>query len=74
MKEIYQDNEEIVYAVMRDDNYLMSIDEDFLMPEDYRYADYRTSPTHWQRYGIPIPPNCRVVKVYRSVIVSISEI
>lgn len=74
MQEIYQDNKQVVYAVIRDDNRLMAEDGDFLLPEDYRYADYRTSPSHWQRYDVPIPANCRVVKVHRVLTVSVSEV
>lgn len=74
MQEIYQDEKQVVYAVMRDDNRLMAIDGGFLLPQDYQYEDYRTSPSHWQRYNVPIPSNCRVVKVHRVLTVSVSEV
>lgn len=51
MQEIYKDNEQDCYAVIRNvDNYLMTIDGDFISPGwGMNGIDLRTSPTHWEK-------------------------
>ena len=74
MQEIYKEVDfPTLYAVMRD-NCLMAFDESFLMPEDYRFADYRTSPGHWKKYNGSIPIGSKVVKVHKTITIAVSEI
>jgi len=75
MQEIYKDNEQDCYAVIRNaDNFLMTVEGDFTSSEWMGDADLRTSPNHWKKYGIEIPSDCRVVKIHRWSKVAISEI
>lgn len=74
MQILHVDKPRELYAVMNDKNELMAFDDSFLLPEDYQYADYRTSPSHWDRYEIAIPLNCKVVKVSKVLTVNVEDL